>query len=71
MRKLKGSAQLRLTRHSLEQLELTFIDGDVCLLDGIKDRDAAFNAIIGFSALKWQALQTDPTENARTSEGCE
>lgn len=54
MRKLQGSAISQLTLKSSEQLELTFTDGDSVVLDGMKDRDEAFNTIIGFSALQWQ-----------------
>lgn len=58
MRKLDGSALARLTRRPLAQLELTFVGGEVVLLEGMRDRDEAFNAIIGVSALQWQSLQT-------------
>lgn len=54
MRKLQGSAIAQLKLKSSEQLELTFTDGDSVVLDGMKDRDEAFNTIIGFSALQWQ-----------------
>lgn len=54
MRKLQASVTSKLTLKSSEQLELTCTDGDSVVLDGMKDRDEAFNTIIGFSALQWQ-----------------
>ena len=41
---------------SSQALELQFTDGTTLCLDGIKDRDAAFNTIIGFSSLQWQSM---------------
>ena len=58
MRKLEASAVSRATFQSLEQLELTFIDGTSVVLGAMKDRDEAFNTIIGFSALQWQVSKT-------------
>ena len=58
MRKLEASAVSRVTFRSLEQLELTFIDDTSVVLDAMKDRDEAFNTIIGFSALQWQVSRT-------------
>ena len=54
MRKLDGSTLSRVTLKSLEQLELTFTDGSSVVLEAMKDRDEAFNTIIGFSAMQWQ-----------------
>lgn len=54
MRKLVGSALSRVTLKALEQLELIFTDGSSVVLEAMKDRDEAFNTIIGFSALQWQ-----------------
>lgn len=54
MRKLSSSAALRVIPKSLEQLELVFTDGTSVVLEDMKDRDEAFNTIIGFSALQWQ-----------------
>lgn len=54
MRKLQGSAISQLKLKISEQLELTFTDGHSVVLDGMKDRDEAFNTIIGVSALQWQ-----------------
>ena len=58
MRKLEASAVSRATFQNLEQLELTFIDGTSVVLGAMKDRDEAFNTIIGFSALQWQVSKT-------------
>ena len=54
MRKLEGSTASHITMGTWEQLELTFIDGSSMILGAMKDRDEAFNSIIGFSALQWQ-----------------
>ncbi|KAL8830962.1 MAG: hypothetical protein Q9191_001142 [Dirinaria sp. TL-2023a] len=65
MRKLDRSTLARVTRKALEQLELTFTDGSSIVLEAMKDRDEAFNTIIGFSALQWQSLQYRPEEPGR------
>lgn len=57
MRKLKGSFSKNLTMKPREQLELKLIDGEIILLEAIKHQDEAFNAVIGYSSLQWQALQ--------------
>ncbi len=62
MRKPDGSSswvsKLTLSKKSIgSQLELVFTDGEVVNFKAIKDRDGAFNAIIGFSSLRWQSLQ--------------
>lgn len=54
MRKIEGSAASRITFKTLEQLELTWTGGSTMVLGSMKDRDEAFNSIIGFSALQWQ-----------------
>ena len=54
MRKLEGSTTSRFTLKALEELELTFTDGDSIILGAMNDRDEVFNSIIGFSALQWQ-----------------
>ena len=41
-------------------LEFQSSSGEVLTLDPIKYRDEAFNCVIGFSGLQWQALQTEP-----------
>ena len=42
------------------ELELHDIHGRVWELELVRDRDEAFNYIIGFSNLQWQSLQTGP-----------
>ena len=54
MRKLEISTASRVTLKTPSRLELTFTDGDSMILGAMNDRDAAFNSIIGFSALQWQ-----------------
>jgi hypothetical protein len=51
---------LKLTMMALEQLEFTCTDGVILHIEAMKDRDEAFNTIIGFSGLQWQALQRGP-----------
>ena len=60
MRKLEASTTSRVTLKSLEELELTFTDGTSVVLNAMKDRDEAFNTIIGFSALQWQVSVIAP-----------
>lgn len=60
-RKLRGSTVSKLTRSSIEQLEFEFKDGTVEQVRGIKDRDEAFNTVLGFSGLSWQVLQLGTT----------
>ena len=57
MRKVKGSFMSNLTMKPREQLELKFVDGEIKLLEGMKDQNESFNAVIGFSSLQWQVLQ--------------
>lgn len=52
MRKVEGSTMARLTMASRQQIELKFTNGST-LLEGMKDRDEAFNSILGFSGLQW------------------
>lgn len=60
MRKLEGSLVSKITMKTFEQLEIIFSDGESLILEKMKSRDEAFNVIIGFSSLRWQALQTNP-----------
>ena len=60
MRKLQDSTVSKLTTKGLVQLEFTCTDGATLLLGAMKDRDEAFNTIIGFSGLQWQVLQKGP-----------
>ena len=43
-----------------EQLEFLAEDGEVRVLHMGGDRDEAFNAVLGFSGLRWQSLQRGP-----------
>ncbi len=54
MRKVEGS---KFTSLVPDQLEIKCIDGSRLHLEGMKERDEAFNTIIGFSSLQWQSLQ--------------
>ncbi|KAI9807174.1 MAG: hypothetical protein M1825_005892 [Sarcosagium campestre] len=63
---LDGSALSKMA--SLQKLELHFIDGRAVTLSKMKDRDAAFNTIIAFSALQWQSLQTLPGTEQRVTK---
>ncbi|KAI9834551.1 MAG: hypothetical protein M1819_002927 [Sarea resinae] len=45
---------------SLGRLAFTFTDDTSITIDAVKDRDAAFNAIIAYSGMQWQTLQTAP-----------
>lgn len=47
----------------LSELELRFTDGREEVLEGMRERDGAFNAIIGFSGLRWQNLQMEKRDN--------
>lgn len=68
MRKLEGSiASKFVVKTAPQELELKFSDGTIVLLQAMKNRDKAFNVIIGFSSLRWQALQTNPTKAAKTT----
>lgn len=46
-----------------ELLELCLTDGRREVLEGMRERDAAFNSIIGFSSLQWQNLQIEKMNN--------
>lgn len=62
MRKLEGPTVLSaMSLRSHGVLELSFDAGEVMRLEGMRERerDRAFNAIIGFSALRWKVLQMD------------
>lgn len=47
----------------LGELELCLTDGRRELLEGMRERDGAFNSIIGFSSLQWQNLQMEEMNN--------
>jgi hypothetical protein len=57
MRKLQGLSLSKLVMKALGQLEFTCTDGVILRMEAMKDRDEAFNTIIGFSGLQWQVLQ--------------
>ncbi|KAL8908357.1 MAG: hypothetical protein Q9207_000885 [Kuettlingeria erythrocarpa] len=57
MSKQEGSILSRLPTVSPHSLEVKLIDGSVFPIEGLNDRDSAFDSIIGFSDLQWQALQ--------------
>ena len=60
MRKLEGGIKSKLKPISSEQLEFKLTDGRILHLEAVKNRDEAFNTIIGFSGIQWQALQAGP-----------
>ncbi|KAL9006589.1 MAG: hypothetical protein Q9188_000626 [Gyalolechia gomerana] len=64
MRKTEGSSVSKIPGVPPQSLELKFMDGSKLALEGMKDRDSAFNTIIGFSGLQWQSLQ------AKTMKDC-
>lgn len=57
MRKVEGSKVSRLASLSPDQLEIKCVDDTKLHLEGMKERDEAFNTIIAFSSLQWQSLQ--------------
>ncbi|KAL8973039.1 MAG: hypothetical protein Q9183_000207 [Haloplaca sp. 2 TL-2023] len=57
MRKKEDSVVSKVSTVAPHSLELKFIDSSKLTLDGMKERDSAFNTIIGFSSLQWQSLQ--------------
>lgn len=65
MRKAEGSTVSKLASLSPNQLEIKCIDGHKFHLDGMKERDEAFNTIIAFSSLQWQSLQILKDSNAQ------
>ena len=63
MRKLRGprAPSVKIAKLlTANQLELKAMDGKVFFLESLRDRDEAFNCIIGFSNLQWQSLQGEP-----------
>lgn len=57
VRKAEGSAIPRLASRSRHQLEIICFDGSKLQLEGIRERDEAFKALIAYSGIKWQSLQ--------------
>ena len=68
MRKTQASRLSRLTKLSPAQLEFKLIDGRILHLEAMKDRDEAFNTIIGFSGLQWQSLQAARGEHDQATK---
>ena len=64
MRKVKGNLVSKLFA-SREQLEITSTDGRKYCMQGMQERDEAFNAIIAFSGLQWQSLQIRQNSDAQ------
>ena len=57
MRKVEGSTISKLTSLSPNRLEIECIDGSKLHLEGMKERDEAFNIIVAHSGMQWQSLQ--------------
>ena len=70
MRKIEGSTFSKLVS-SPDQLEIKLTDGTKVQIEGMKERDEAFNTVIGFSSLQWQSLQikNDSKQQAPGSKG--
>lgn len=66
MRKVEGS-KLSKILSSPEQLEIKCVDGRIFNTGGMKERNEAFNTIIGFSGLQWQSLQIRQETKAQES----
>ena len=62
MSKVQGGRLSKLVSSS-DQLKIKRVDGMHYNLKNTKDRDEAFNAIIAFSGLQWQSLQTSHGAN--------
>lgn len=68
MRKLQGSTVSKLVMKALEQFELTCTDGAILRMEAMKNRDEAFNTIIGFSGLRWQVVHRGPEKHDNGSD---
>ncbi|KAF2140333.1 uncharacterized protein K452DRAFT_54353 [Aplosporella prunicola CBS 121167] len=62
IRKMAGSPLIKGIGKD-RQLALTFTDGSVERMEGMKTQEEAFNSIIGFSGLQWQNLEPLEREN--------
>ncbi|KAF2090719.1 hypothetical protein K490DRAFT_34085 [Saccharata proteae CBS 121410] len=51
-----------------KQLEFLWRDGTVTVVERVRNRDEAFNSIVGFSGLQWQVLQPVAGTNERDAE---
>lgn len=56
MRKVEGSRISKLTS-SPNQMQIKCVNGSGLNLEGLRERDEAFNTVIAFSSLQWQSLQ--------------
>ena len=56
MRKVEGTRISKIVS-SPDQMEVKCIDGSRLNLEGMRERDEAFNTVIAFSGLQWQSLQ--------------
>ena len=63
MQKVQGSNVSKLGSLSTDQLDIVCVDGGAFHLEGMKERDEAFNTIIAFSSLQWQSLQIKGVSN--------
>lgn len=66
LRKTEASTLSRLASLSRNQLEIKCADGSKLHLEGVRERDEAFDAIIAYSGLKWQSLQIPRNTDAQT-----
>lgn len=67
MRKVHGSRMSKLTMKATQQVEFACRDGTTLRIEGMLNRDQAFNTIIGFSGLQWQVLQMGPGKHGKGS----
>ena len=56
MRKVQGTRLSKMVS-SPDQMEIKLTDGSRLNLEGMRERDEAFNTVIAFSSLQWQSLQ--------------
>jgi hypothetical protein len=58
----------------MDKLELRFrgreggMDAEVVVLENMRERDKAFNALLGFSGVRWQHLQKRPEKKASSKK---
>lgn len=64
MRKVKGDRMSKVFA-SRDQLEITSTNGRKYSMEGMQERDEAFNTIIAFSGLQWQSLQIKQSSDAQ------
>lgn len=58
-----GMSKFIRKKTGLGELELWLTDGRREVLEGMRERDGAFNSIIGFSSMQWQNLQMEKMNN--------